>query len=577
MNVSQESGFWALLLAFLRDFVAFSGRWRASAGLALTLFAAALEGVSLALLLPLLALLTEGSDGPIQRWVDPALEPLGIVTPMGKLAVLVALVVVAIALRAAVNLWRDRVLAGLQTEYIEHRRVRLLTALARSHWSDVATLRHARVTSALTIDLARLAAVVHLTMQTIVAVTLLTVQLAMTILFVPLIGLMALAILALASAVGLRRVRVASQHGDAMGERALAMVDTAGQLLSGLKSAVAENRQGAFVADFAASSAQTTALQQVFQRRATSFQFVLTVTTAVTGAGLLLGGLAIGADRSALIAAVLALVRMAGPVAGLQRCVEGVAQSLPAFGTSSALEDTLQAAVHDGGEPSSFAMDDIVLDAATYVYPGGAGVRDLSLRMAPGEIVGIVGASGSGKTTLVDLVAGLLVPQSGEVRWGSTVLNRNNATQWRQQIAYAGQDPQLINDTIRRNLCTKASEITDQEIWDALDRVGVAAVVRAMPEGLDTVVAERGSRLSGGERQRIAIARALLRRPALLVLDEATNAIDVDSESQLLAELSGLTPPPIILIVAHRSASLARCKRIVTIDQGRIGEVRVAG
>jgi ATP-binding cassette subfamily C protein len=214
----------------------------------------------------------------------------------------------------------------------------------------------------------------------------------------------------------------------------------------------------------------------------------------------------------------------------------------------------------------------ICLDRVTYLHDNGErGVAEVTLTIAPGESVGLTGPSGAGKTTLIDLITGLLPPQSGTVSVGGQPLDDGAAWRWRNRIAYIGQDAFLTNETIRRNLVPEEAEaIEEAALWTALDQASIAETVRAMPDGLETILAERGSRLSGGERQRIAIARAILRRPALLILDEATNAIDVPTEHRILDTLGHLDPDMSILIIAHRTESLAHCSRVLVMEEGRL-------
>jgi ATP-binding cassette subfamily C protein len=198
------------------------------------------------------------------------------------------------------------------------------------------------------------------------------------------------------------------------------------------------------------------------------------------------------------------------------------------------------------------------------------GVQNLDLVIAPGEIVGVTGPSGAGKTTFADLLVGLIRPQSGTISIGGRPLDGAVLAAWRRSLAYVAQDAFLFHDTLRRNLRWAAPAADEAALWRALSLVGADARARRLPEGLDTIVGERGALLSGGERQRFALARAILRAPRLLVLDEATSALDLDSETAVLSRLLELDPAPTIVVIAHRPESLRLSGRLLTFAGGRL-------
>ena len=152
---------------------------------------------------------------------------------------------------------------------------------------------------------------------------------------------------------------------------------------------------------------------------------------------------------------------------------------------------------------------------------------------------------------------------------GETPLRDGAAAAWRDHVSYVAQDPYLFGDTVRRNLLWANPQASEAQLWDALAVAEASALLERMPAGLDTVLGERGSLISGGERQRLCLARAVLRRPWLYVLDEATSAIDVATEQKILQRIAALNPRPTIVMIAHRDESLSNCDRILYFEAGR--------
>jgi len=145
-------------------------------------------------------------------------------------------------------------------------------------------------------------------------------------------------------------------------------------------------------------------------------------------------------------------------------------------------------------------------------------------------------------------------------------LHAADLDRWRAGLAYVGQDGTVFNDSVRGNLNAGGKPATEEQLWQALELVGLATRIRTLARGLDEEVGDRGSQLSGGERQRLVIARALLRRPTLLILDEATAALDADAERKLLERLRSLDPRPAALVVAHRESTLVHCDSVIAVQ-----------
>jgi ATP-binding cassette subfamily C protein len=199
----------------------------------------------------------------------------------------------------------------------------------------------------------------------------------------------------------------------------------------------------------------------------------------------------------------------------------------------------------------------------------GPGIERLNLTIAPGTFLGVSGPTGAGKSTFADLLIGLLEPDAGEITVGGVRLRGAAAVKWRDHVSYVVQDPYLFRDSIRRNLLWANPQASEAEIWDALAIAEADEFVARLKDGLDTVLRERGTLISGGERQRLCLTRAVLRRPWLIVLDEATSAIDVATEHKILKRMLDLSPRPTIVMIAHRDQSLAYCDRVLRFETGR--------
>jgi ABC-type multidrug transport system fused ATPase/permease subunit len=198
-------------------------------------------------------------------------------------------------------------------------------------------------------------------------------------------------------------------------------------------------------------------------------------------------------------------------------------------------------------------------------------LKDISILINKGEAVGFVGQSGSGKSTLIDILLGLLEPKSGSVRVNGLEIGDCKRS-WQHIVGYIPQTIFLMDDSLRRNIAIGIAdnEIDDVAIFEALKSAQLEDFVASLPEGLDTVVGERGVRLSGGQRQRIGIARALYHQPSVLVLDEATSSLDTETEKGVMQAVQALQGDKTVIIVAHRLSTVEYCDRLYRLDAGRI-------
>jgi ATP-binding cassette subfamily B protein len=216
---------------------------------------------------------------------------------------------------------------------------------------------------------------------------------------------------------------------------------------------------------------------------------------------------------------------------------------------------------------------DVRLEAVRFGHEGDRPVLDgLDLHVAPGESVALVGATGSGKSTVAGLLARLYDPDGGRVLLDGHDLRALRLADVRRSVALVFEETFLFTETVRENIRFGRPDAADEEVVRAAELAGAAEFVADLPDGYETVLGERGFSLSGGQRQRVAIARAILADPAVLVLDDATSAVDATKEHEIRAALAQVMEGRTTLVIAHRPATIALADRVALLESGRIVE-----
>jgi len=429
-------------------------------------------------------------------------------------------------------------------------------------------------------DVQQLSTATHLLLGDLVAIVMLVSQIAIAIYLSAVLSLMAIAAVVIAFVALLPLLERARRLGEFITSTNLSLINNVGQFLGALKLAMSQNLQGDFTREFDAALGGMTAYQVQFVRRQTVTRLAVTTLAGLAGAAaIVLGITVLNVSASVLLTLLVIFQRMNGPAIQFHLDLQQFFQVLPAHQKLRELQHELEAAAIQLDTTSISSPPPLGViefrdvrfrhDATEKSRELQGGVGSLNLVIKPGCVVGVTGPSGSGKTTFADLLVGLYPPQSGKILVGGVALERASLLGWRNCVGYVAQDPFLFHDTIRRNLLWGNPGSSEEDLWTALEAVGIAEYVRRATMGLDTIVGERGTLLSGGERQRISLARALLRRPRLLVLDEATNAIDVETERAFLERLVGQSPRPTIVIIAHRPESLRLCDCLFVFENGQ--------
>jgi ATP-binding cassette subfamily C protein len=570
------------LHSLAREFAEFGGA-KCLKALLFVFLGAVLEGVGLALLIPFFSVIMDSqhSGGWVQGMSERLFALFSVESRLAKLSLLVALFSVLVIARAVIITVRDVTTARLQIGFIQQIRSRIAGRLAAARWDTVSRLRHSRVTHLMGADIQQLNTVTYILLRDAVAIVMLASQAVLAFLLAPVLAALALGIVLLGAATLLPMVRRARAMGILVTNANLSLINDMTQFLGALKLAISQNLRESFTREFEATLDNLRAQRIRYVQQSTATRLAVTALSGVVAAvAILLGIVVLDASPSILITLLLIISRMNGPAMQLQLDAQQIAQALPAYEKIHELEGELAVAEPAIASPAGAAIvladGPIVFNKVSFLHDGAreseaaGGVRDLNLIIEPGSIVGVTGPSGAGKTTFADLLVGLYSPQSGEILIDSIALRGPSIMGWRNSVSYVPQDPFLFHDTIRRNLLWYNAQADEAAQWDMLRLAGAEEMVRDAAAGLDTVVGERGTLLSGGERQRLCLARAMLRRPHLLVLDEATSAIDVESERAIFERLLRGTPRPTIVMIAHRLESLRHCERVLHFEGGRL-------
>lgn len=281
-----------------------------------------------------------------------------------------------------------------------------------------------------------------------------------------------------------------------------------------------------------------------------------------------------------LILVVLIFSRLWPRFIGIQSNIEQLATNLPAFKAMRKLQQEYEqekelnlSGSSDRGKQFQL-QDGIECRQVNYRYDPKEPVfalRDINVYIPANRMTAIVGMSGAGKSTLIDMLMGLIQPERGQVLIdGVTLRDEKQLLSLRSAIGYVAQDPFLFNASIRDNLKLVDPYAEDAELWNALKFSVSDEFVRMLPQGLDTVIGDRGIRLSGGERQRIVLARAILKRPSILVLDEATSSLDSENERLIQEALDRLKGSMTIIVIAHRLSTIRNADQVIVIEQGEV-------
>jgi len=549
----------------LARFIIQAGRWRAASAFGFLLLASVTEGVSLVLLIPLIGMAVGApAHLPVPRW---AAAHLG-------LAPMLASFVAAILLRAILMRAKDLAMTGTMFDLSSQLRIALFSDIAFAKWGFIAGLRAANLDHALSAEISRVQLAIYQMFQLLQVAVLLAIYITLSTFISPVMTGLAAGFGIFLFAV-LRPVRKAAvRYSRIFADRHQSQHRIIADFIASIKLAKSLNAEPATIEKLAAHLRETRRSAQKFAAMNANSALISQLTSAAGLAAFAYAALAFYHFPFAkIVLLLLVFMRISPRISALQESYHQIVLNIPAFEAMQRLQRECAAARELAPVAARLPLArEITIADVTFAYAegGAAQLQNASFRIPAGEITAFIGASGSGKSTAADLILGLIEPDSGEIRVDGVPLAAANRRAWREDVAYVPQDVTLLHDSLFENLALAAPGADAAAMWEALTAANAAGFVAALPEGLATVIGERGLRLSGGERQRIALARALLRRPKLLILDEGTSALDWENQAAVARAIAALRGQMTVITIAHRPSMIAFADWVVTFEGGRV-------
>ncbi len=507
------------------------------------------------------------------------------------------LFVVLLTGQALLQRYQSILSSRIQQRFMRSLRIDVYTSFMKAQWAFYLRQRKSDFSHVMTTELARVSQGTNLLLQLVTAVMFTLIQIALAFWLSPsLTGLVFLSGLVL-FIVFRRSIRNAKQLGDRTTELSQAYFAGITDHMNGMKDIKSNLLEAANIRWFRSLTQRMEDNTTQFVRQNATTQFFHRIAAAIFVVSVLFVSLQwLHVTPEKLIVLILIFSRLWPRFALIQASLEYIMSMVSAFESvtkvqreceafsDSSLIGLTSSETHVPFDSSEHQLasvsvrqplslhNGIECTRLDYCYEGAAepALRQINLFIPARGMTAIVGKSGAGKSTMVDVLMGFLRPTRGQIQIDGHVLDDELLPLWRQSFGYVSQDPFLFHATVRENLKLADKDATEQQLWEALHFAAADHFVSRLPEGLDTVIGDRGIRLSGGERQRLVLARAILHHPPVLILDEATSALDGEHEAAIQAALERMKGQMTLIVIAHRLSTIRHADQIVVLDQGEI-------
>jgi len=575
------------LFLFLRKFHAYAGN-RLYLNLAGMVMISLIEGAGIYMLVPMLSVVGgfsfDISGIPLLNRLAEQAERIADAYRLPLILLIYAALIVSQALLVRMQQNQN---SRINQGFIAALRMDIYRQLLASKWHFFVKKRKSDFNHILTTELARAAAGTVQIMNFLTSVVFTVIQITVALMLSPALTFLVLFCGAVFLFFSRHFVKRAKLLGGRMTDLSKGYFAAVSDSFNGIKDIKSNQLETTHMNWFGKLNRQMEENGNLFTRNQSLSQFYYKVTSVfLIVAFVIISYEVLHAKTEQLVIIILIFTRLWPRFTALQNSVEQMMSAVPAYRGLIELQQECAEAREGLVDPTKareeafLLRNSIVFQDVSFRFnrdePQFA-LADINLKIPVNRTTAIVGRSGAGKSTLIDILTGLFQPETGTVLVDGAPLTGEILSAFRKSISYVPQDPFLFNASIRDNLMMVAPEAGEEELWEALSFAAAIDFVQKLPQGIDTLLGDRGVRLSGGERQRIVLARAILRKPSVLVLDEATSALDNENEYRIQNALDRLKGSLTIIVIAHRLTSIHNADQVIVLDKGTIiqqGEYR---
>ncbi|AXY10743.1 ABC transporter ATP-binding protein [Bacillus thuringiensis LM1212] len=539
-----------------------------------------LEGVGIILLIPMISMtgiMNVGEEttfiAPVSRFLQDFPKTTSLVSILG----IYTLIVLGQNLLQRNITLRD---ARTQQAFVRELRIETYSLILKAKWSFFLEKRKTNLINILTTELARVSYGVNLFLQLLAAILFTFIQVGIAFLLSPQITIFVLVfglLFLVASRVFIKKARILGSKTSELAKDYLSGIT---DQFNGIKDIKSNTLEASRLDWLQSITTKMSNEQMEYMRIRSNSQLFYKFPMAILIAFFILLSVSIfKAQPAQLLLIILIFSRLWPRFMTIQSNLELLAASIPAFKSLWELQKECKEAIEMQDIHQQKHIKPICIEQGIeckdvhFRYNKQESLyalQNINVQIPINSMTAIVGHSGAGKSTLIDVLMGLIQPEKGQVLIDGTPLITDNLLSLRRAISYVPQDPFLFNASIRDNLLMIEPNASEEEIWDALSFAAAAEFVKTLPKGLDTLIGDRGVRLSGGERQRLVLARAILRKPSILVLDEATSALDAENEVKIQSAIERLKGTMTIVVIAHRLSTIRNADQVIVLGKGEI-------